>query len=56
MKHKTYFNYTSCVTREIEVKTEEELETAIEELRNEIPEIEILDSIQENGVDVEEVL
>jgi len=56
MKYKVYFNYCACVTREVTVKNEDELNEVIDELRNEIPEIEIADSIIENSVDYEEVL
>lgn len=54
-KYRLYFNYAACVTREVEVENESELEETINELRNEIPEIEIADSIIEDSVDYEEV-
>ena len=55
MKYKVYFNYSACVTREVEVENEDELNEIIDELRNEIPEIEIADSIIENSVDYEKI-
>lgn len=51
MKALIYFNYTSCVTREVEVGREEDVYQAIENFRNEITKEEIINSIQESSVE-----
>lgn len=55
MKLKIYFNYTSCVIREIEVTDENELYQRLNELRDDITDEEILNDIQENNFDIEEI-
>lgn len=51
MKVMVYFNYTSCVSRYIEVESEDEIDERIEDLRCEVTDEEILESAQEVSVD-----
>ncbi len=51
MKVMAYFNYTSCVYREFEVDSEDDIDKKMDEIRCEITDEEIIDSIQENCVD-----
>lgn len=51
MKVMAYFNYTSCVYREFEVDSEDDICQKIDDIRCEITDEEIIDSIQENCID-----
>ena len=51
MKKKVYFNYTACISVEVEYTTEEELEKKVDRIQNEVTDQEILKNIQLNLVD-----